>query len=199
MHWSGPLHTAGGIPNRWRVDRNDPGSSSPSRGRFTAHPLVPLGIFRTRTLSGANLALILLVPVEYLAAHGQNGRNPSCYVGVSGVEIAVRPGEKCGLQGEMGHVSRAHRQQPNVLRVSGAHSLRDESSSRRPLDALVGRCRHVLRPISSRTLTSRGRFATADHPGPDRGSRQGAGRAASGTRAARRSPPRRQERLHAPP
>jgi hypothetical protein len=84
-------------------------------------------------------------------------------------------------QGQVvGRVSRAH-QQPNVLRVSGAHSLRDESRSRRPLDALVGQCQHALRPISSRTPTSRCRFATADHPGPARGSRQGAGRAAIGT------------------
>src|SRR5918911_4461475 len=83
--------------------------------------------------------------------------------------------------------------------VAGLRTLYDESSSRRPLDALVGQCRHALRPRSSRTPTSRCRCATADHPGPARGSRQGAGRAAIGTRAARSSRPRLQERLHAPP
>jgi len=105
-------------------------------------------------------------------------------------------------QGQVvGRVARAHQQQqqPNVLRVSGAHALRDESSSRRPLDALVGQCRHALRPISSRTPTSRCRFATADHPGPARGSRQGAGRAAIGTRAARSSHPRIRGPPHARP
>jgi len=117
--------------------------------------------------------------------------------------VAVIPAglEACGCDPApgRGHVPQERQQQPNVWRVSGAHSLRDESSSRRPLDALGGQCRHVLRPISSRTPTSRCRFATADHPGPARGSRQGAGRAASGTRAARSSHPRLQERLPAPP
>ena len=100
--------------------------------------------------------------------------------------------EACGFDPAPGRglVPQERQQQPNVLRVSGAHSLRDESGSRRPLDALVGQCRHALRPISSRTPTSRCRFATADHPGPARGSRQGAGRAAIGTRAAQSSQPR---------
>ncbi len=98
-----------------------------------------------------------------------------------------------------GFVLLERQQQPCALRVSGAHSIRDDSRSRRPLDALVGQRRHALRPISSRTPTSRCRFATADHPGPARGSRQGAGRAAIGTRAAKSSHHRLREQLHAPP
>jgi hypothetical protein len=52
-----------------------------------------------------------------------------------------------------------------------------------------------LEPVSSRTPTSRSRFATADRPGRVRESHPGAVRAANGTPAGRRSHPR----LRAPP
>ncbi len=67
------------------------------------------------------------------------------------------------------------------------------------LDARVGQRRPARKPLSSRTPTSRWRCATADHPGPARGSPQGAGRAAIGTPADLPSHPHPQGRLPAPP
>ena len=71
--------------------------------------------------------------------------------------------------------------------------------SRRRVEALVGQCRQAVTPVSSRTPTSRSRFATADPPGRVRESHRGAVRAANGTRAGRRSHPRIRGRPHARP
>src|SRR5690348_14174171 len=58
------------------------------------------------------------------------------------------------------------------------------------VSSLLGSAGTRQLPISSRTPTSRCRFATADHPGQDRESPPAVGRAASGTRADLYSRPR---------
>ena len=71
--------------------------------------------------------------------------------------------------------------------------------SRRWVEALVGQRKQAVTPVSSRTLTSRSRFATADPLGRVRESHRGAVRAANGTRACRYSHPRIRGRPHAQP
>jgi hypothetical protein len=68
---------------------------------------------------------------------------------------------------------------PNVLGVSGGQYRSLRSRLRRPLDAMVGQWSWTPWSTSSRTPTSRFRFATFGHPAQDHGSHPVAARAAT--------------------
>ena len=169
-------------------------------GTGGGHQCVPLqlgGAVRHRSAGGGAVAGLdrehrAELPAHHSGDHRPGGRpgrvDPAAW---SPTSPADRPGRLSGrAASRVALVLRAPQPGDDLIgRRAPERHARDDGN----------RTRAAGTPVSSRTPTSRSRFATADRPGRVRESHPGAVRAANGTRAGRRSHPRIRGPPHARP